>query len=147
MLQRAQELAIAFKQKRTIRTDEFDDDLRALSEFGIHRRIGADAVLQAKSSQLDSVTEDFVNASGCGNSILDRHGWGGGHLCELLNNISNIVPLTAPPVPRSHRETVCGIEVASEAFGVQATLRRCLRLWRARERQRETGTCQRQPEP
>src|SRR5262249_4032751 len=99
MLERAQELAIAFKQKGTIRTHKFDDDLWALSEFGIYRRIGADSVLQAKSSQLDGVPEDFVNASGSGNSILNRHGWRGGHLCELLNNISNIVPLAAPTIP------------------------------------------------
>jgi len=76
MLQRAQELAIALQKQRAIGPSKFDDDFRALSDRGIHRRIRPDAVLQAKSGHLNGVAQDFVNTSGGGNSILNRHGWG-----------------------------------------------------------------------
>jgi len=45
MLQRAQELTVALKQHWTVGTGEIDNDLWAFTEFGVHRRIRADAVL------------------------------------------------------------------------------------------------------
>src|SRR5207302_4533299 len=76
VLQRSQKLAVALQQQATVRPGKIDHQFRALAQLGAYWRIGADAVLQTKSSLLKRAAEDLVNSSGGGNSILNRHGWG-----------------------------------------------------------------------
>lgn len=105
MFERAQEFSVTFQEQRAIRTSKLNHNLRALPKLCVDRRICANAVLQAKSSLLNGVAQDFINTSGGGNSILDRHGLGDSHLRELERTfLTSFRPIALPDYePEVHR--------------------------------------------
>src|SRR5690348_8179149 len=76
MLERPQEFAVALEEQGAVRSSEIHCKFRAVANFRRNWRIGTNAVLQTKSAKLECATKNLVDASGSGNSILNRHSWG-----------------------------------------------------------------------